>query len=272
MEDLDAASLDDVKAFFRTYYAPNNAVLSVVGDCRPGAGPRVGGQLLRRRSRPTRRSRRCRDMSLPPLLGDGAPRDGPGPRAAAADLLRVPRAGFGDHRLDALDLAGQILAGGKGTRLHRRLVRDERLAQDVAIFSLPFTGGASISVGWATVRPGVDLATVEAAYLEELERLGRELLTDDELARAKALTEADELGALAAGRGARGPAVDVRDAVRRPGPDQQLLPRYLSMTAEQIRDVAARGVPRRQPRRPDVRAGPQTAGRRRASDDREEAA
>ena len=52
-------------------------------------------------------------------------------------------------------------------------------------------------VGWATARPGVDIATVEAAYLEELEKLAAELPTDDEMARAKALTEADELGSLA---------------------------------------------------------------------------
>ena len=103
---------------------------------------------------------------------------------------------FGDRRLDALDIASQILAGGKGSRLHRRLVREERLAQDVAVFTLPFVGGASIYVGWATVRPGVEIAAAEAAYLDELERLATEPPTEDELARAKALTEADELGAL----------------------------------------------------------------------------
>ena len=58
MEDLDAASLEDVKAFFRTYYAPNNAVLSVVGDVDTAAARASGRALLRSASRPTRRSRR----------------------------------------------------------------------------------------------------------------------------------------------------------------------------------------------------------------------
>ena len=49
------------------------------------------------------------------------------------------------------------------------------------MFTLPFVGGASINVGWATVRPGVDIAAVEAAYLEELERLATEPPSDDEL-------------------------------------------------------------------------------------------
>ena len=103
---------------------------------------------------------------------------------------------FGDTRLDALDVASQILAGGKGSRLNRRLVRDEQIAQDVALFTLGFVGGASICAGWATVRPGIEVDRVEAAFLEELDRVAREPVTPDEIARAHALIEADELGAL----------------------------------------------------------------------------
>ena len=110
-------------------------------------------------------------MSLPPTLG-GEHRETvfdrvPLPRIHVA--FRAPV--FGDPRLDALDLAGQILAGGKGSRLNRRLVRDERIAQDVALFTLGFIGGASICAGWVTVRPGVDVGRVEAAFHEELARL-----------------------------------------------------------------------------------------------------
>ena len=136
------------------------------------------------------------DMSLPPMLGEER-------RETVPDRVPLPRVyfgfrapPFGDIRLDALEVAGQILAGGKGSRLYRRLVRDERIAQDVVAFVLGFIGGASIAAGWATVRPGVPVERVEAIYEEELERLGRELLTDDELARARALIETEELGAL----------------------------------------------------------------------------
>jgi predicted Zn-dependent peptidase len=108
--------------------------------------------------------------------------------------FRAPR--LGDPRFDALDVAAQILAGGKGSRLYRRLVRDEKIAQDVAFFLLGLVGGASIAAGQATVRPGVDLALVERAFEEELERLGREPVTDDELARAHSLIETYELEAL----------------------------------------------------------------------------
>jgi predicted Zn-dependent peptidase len=238
MEDLDAASLEDVKAFFATYYAPNNAVLSVVGDVDRaqvrGWADTYFGRVPANPAIPP-----LGDLSLPRLLGDER-------RETVEDNVPLPRIyfgfrapAFGDHRLDALDLAGQLLTGGKGSRIHRRLVREERLAQDVAMFTLPFTGGASVSVGWATVRPGVDVDTVERAYLEELDRLGREAPSDDELARAKALTEADELGALARVEERADRLSMYATLFDDPALINTMLPRYLSVTPEQIRAAAA---------------------------------
>jgi predicted Zn-dependent peptidase len=237
MEDLDAASLDDVKAFFATYYAPNNAVLSVVGDVDRAQvrawADRYFGPIPANPSIPP-----LGDLSLPPLLGEER-------RETVQDNVPLSRIyfgfrapAFGDHRLDALDLAGQLLTGGKGSRLHRRLVREERLAQDVAIFTLPFTAGASVSVGWATVRPGVDVETVERAYLEELDRLGNEAPSEDELARARALTEADELGALARVEERADRLSMYATLFDDPALINTMLPRYLSVTPEQVREVA----------------------------------
>src|SRR4029077_18624846 len=136
------------------------------------------------------------DLSLPLSLGGEV-------RETVYDRVPLPRVFvgfrapvFGDTRLDALDVAGQILAGGKGSRLNRRLVREERIAQDVALFTLGFVGGASLCAGWATVRPGVSVERVERAFHEEVDRLAVEPVSSDELARAFALIEADELGAL----------------------------------------------------------------------------
>ncbi len=237
MEDLDAASLEDVRAFFRTYYVPNNAVISVVGDCERAQvrawAERYFGPLAPNPSIPP-----LPDMTLPGIIGEER-------RETVADRVPLPRIYvgfrapvFGDRRLDALDLAGQLLAGGKGSRLHRRLVREERLAQDVAVFTLPFTGGASVCAGWATVRPGVDVAVVEAAYLEELEKLATEVPSDDELDRAKALTEADELGSLARVEERADRLSMYATLFDDPSLVNTLLPRYLSVTPEQIRDAA----------------------------------
>jgi predicted Zn-dependent peptidase len=178
-------------------------------------------------------------MSLPASIGGEI-------REIVPDRVPLPRIHwgfrgpiFGDPRLDALDLAGQILAGGKGSRLHRRLVREERIAQDVALFSMGLIAGASLTAGWATARPGVDLIRLETVFWEELEKLTKELVSDDELERAKALTEADELGALQRVDEKADRLSMYATLFDNPGMINEILPRYLSTTAEQIRDVCA---------------------------------
>jgi predicted Zn-dependent peptidase len=239
MEDLDAASVEDVSAFFRLHYAPNNAVLSVVGDVEPGQVrawvERYFGGIPANPELPAK----LPDMSLPPRIGREI-------REEVPDRVPLPRIhwGFrgplyGDHRLDALDLAGQILAGGKGSRLHRRLVREERLAQDVALFSMGLIAGASVTAGWATARPGVDLIQLETAFWEELEKIGKEPVSDDELERAKALTEADELGALQSVHEKADRLSMYATLFGKPEMINDILPRYLSTTADEIRAVCA---------------------------------
>ncbi len=238
MADLDAASIDDVSAFFQTYYAPNNAVLSIVGDVDTAAVrasvERFFGAIPGNPSIPP-----LGDLSLPPTLGTEI-------REIVEDRVPLPRIYFGfrapaygDHRLDALEVAGQILAGGKGSRLHRRLVRDERLAQDVALFTLGFIGGASVCAGWATVRPGVSVERVEAAFLEELERLAVEPVSADELARAFALIEADELGSLQRVEERADRLSMYATLFDDPALINEMLPRYLAVTPEAIIEVAA---------------------------------
>jgi zinc protease len=238
MEDLDAASLDDVKAFFQTYYAPNNAVLSVVGDVDTdevvASVERFFGGIPANSSIPA-----LRDLSLPPTLGHEI-------REVVNDRVPLPRiyVGFrapvyGDPRLDALEVAGQILAGGKGSRLHRRLVRDERIAQDVALFALGFVGGASVAAGWATVRPGIAVDRVEAAFHEEIERMAVEPVSEDELARARALIEADELGALQRVEERADRLSMYTTLFDRPALINEMLGRYLAVTADAILEVSA---------------------------------
>ncbi len=238
MEDLDAASIEDVSEFFRTYYAPNNAVLSVVGDVDPADirrwAERYFGGIPANDAIPP-----LGDLSLPPTIGGER-------RETVHDKVPLPRVyvGFrapvyGDTRLDALDIAAQVLAGGKGSRLHRRLVREERIAQDVALVALGFVGGASIAAGWATVRPGIPVERVEAALHEELERLGREPISDDELARARALIETEELAGLSRVEERADRLSMYATLFDDPELINRMLPRYLAVTADQIRDVAS---------------------------------
>jgi predicted Zn-dependent peptidase len=238
MEDLDAATLDDVIAFFRAWYAPNNCVLSIVGDVEVEAafaaadryfGPIPANPGIRQLPVPV----------LPPVIGSEVREVVPDrvPLARVHFGFRCPV--FGTAEFDALEIASQILAGGKGSRLHRRLVRELRLAQDVTAFTLPLVAGANIFAGWATVRPDADIDVVEREYLAELERMATELVSEDELARAHALIEAAELGAL-------GRTEELADRLSmyaalfdRPELVNEQLPRYLAVTAEDIRSVSA---------------------------------
>jgi predicted Zn-dependent peptidase len=117
-------------------------------------------------------------------------------------------------------------------------VREERIAQDIALFSLGFVGGASICAGWATVRPGVTVQRVEDAFTEELHRMTAEPPTDDELARAHALIETDELGALQRVEERADRVAMYATLFDDPDLINRMLGRYLSVTAERIRAVA----------------------------------
>jgi len=242
MEDLDAASLEDVSAFFRMHYAPNNAVLSVVGDFDPAEARasivRLFGPIAAASTAPP-----LPDTSLALSLGGEV-------REEVVDQVPLARiyVGFrapahGDPRLHALEVAGQILSGGKGSRLHRRLVREERIAQDAAFFVMGFVGGASIAAGWATVRPGVEAARVEAAYLEELDRLTREPVTDDELARARALVETEAVGALQRVEDRADQLSMYATLFDDPDRINRELAAYLAVSAEDIRAVCAETFP-----------------------------
>ncbi len=246
MEDLNAASVEDVISFFRTWYAPNNAVLSIVGDVDEeeahAATARYFGSIPPNPS-----------IQQPPLDAV-APTIGHETRQTVPDNVPLTRVHFGFRcppfgtpGFDALEVAGQILAGGRGSRLYRSLVRQQRIAQDVTAFGLPLVDGASFFGGWVTVRPDSDAETCERAYIEQLQRLVDEPVTADELARAGALIEASELGAL-------GRVEEVADRLSmhaalfdRPEIVNEQLARYLAVGADDIQSVA------RQVFRPDNR-------------------
>jgi predicted Zn-dependent peptidase len=237
MEDLDAASLEDVTSFFRTWYGPNNAVLTVAGDVDEGpafaAVGRFFGEIPPTPPLP--------EFRLPPT----ADQIGAEAREVVPDAVPLERVHFGfrmpaygSPEFDALEVGAQILAGGKGSRLYKRLVRDERLAQDVVAFALPLVSGHSIFAGWVTARPESDAAAVERVYLEELERLASEKVTDDELARAHALIESAELGALSRMEEVADRLSMFATYFDRPQLINEQLERYLAADADAIRSVA----------------------------------
>jgi predicted Zn-dependent peptidase len=238
MEDLDAASLDDVRAFFRTWYAPDNAVLSIVGDVEP-ARARAWVERYFGPIPPNGGVSRLEAAALPASLGGEV-------REAVLDQVPLPRVYFGfrapaipDRCLYALEIAAQVLAGGTGSRLHRRLVRDEQIAQDVALFVLPLVSGPSLVAGWATVRPESTPGSVEAAVMEELARMTVDPISTDELGRAQALIETEELAALQRVAERADRLSMWATLVGDPDEINRQLERYLAVTAEDVRAACA---------------------------------
>ncbi|MEO8625145.1 MAG: pitrilysin family protein, partial [Candidatus Limnocylindrales bacterium] len=239
MEDLDAATVDDVVTFFKTWYAPNNCVLSIAGDvdeeAAHAAAARYFGPIP------------ANPSIVQPAEDRIAPQIGVEMREVVPDAVPLTRVHFGfrcppfgSAEFDALEVASQILAGGRGSRLYRALVREGKMAQDVTAFGLPLVDGASFFGGWVTVRPDSDEETCETAFLEELQKLVDEPVTDDELARARALIEAAELGALSRVEEVADRLSMYAAMFNRPELVNEQLGRYLAVTAEQIQAVAAK--------------------------------
>jgi len=194
MEDLDAASLEDVEQFFRTYYAPNNAVLTLCGDFETAhALARIEhwfGEIPSGPPVPPIPG----VTELDPILGahvrEVVEQDISLPRVYVA--FRIPPYGAPDYYPAAV--AAQVLAWGKASLLYRRMVRELRVAQDVAAYAFPFVVGAAMLVIWTTARPGVTADALEDALTRELAALRDVGAADVE--RAVHLIEAHQLSDL----------------------------------------------------------------------------
>ena len=189
MEDLDAATLDDVARFFQTYYVPNNAVLTVAGDVDPEAAldavALYFGDIAPGASVPPVPGR----TELEPRLGatrrDHVVAEVPLPRLIMA--FRTPP--FSSDDFPVSEVCHALLGMGRASRLHRRLVRERRVAKSVMSYQYPLLTGASMLLTWATGYERTDLAELEAALAEEIEGL-REA-EQAEVDRAIALAETD---------------------------------------------------------------------------------
>jgi zinc protease len=193
MEDLDAATLEDVQEFFRTYYAPNNAVLTLCGDFEPAAARRLVeryfGPIPRGPEPPPLPGR----IRIEPQIGDEVRVVVPGavafPRVYLA--FRVPA--YGEDGFYAADVASHVLAAGKASRLYQTLVRNERLAQDIVSFTFPVVTGSAMMIFWATANPDVTPEQLETRMLLEIDALARGEVTEEEVTRAVTGIEARQV-------------------------------------------------------------------------------
>ena len=180
-EDLTAASADDVREFFRTYYTPNNLSLTIAGDIDPAEAKRLVEKYF---------------GGIPPGPAlDRPPRWVPSLQGEKIIETndRVPQErvyfawvspGFFEPGDADLELASTILTDGLSARLNKVLVYDKQLCSDTVSFQFTHEMIGAFLV-WATARPGVPLSQIEQVVTGEIARLAKDGPTPAELERAK---------------------------------------------------------------------------------------
>ena len=240
-EDLEAASVDDVKQFFSTWYDPANASLVVAGDFDPK----------------TTLEKVTKQFGAIPSRGKPKDPGAPGFDSNVTTLTQVVRETLQDdvelpkvilawqspkHFApgDAeLDLLSAILASGKASRLVQSLVYEQKLAQSVSASQSSGVLGSRYTVE-VIARPGVSLDKIEAAVDKELAKVRAERVTDEELARAKNGYESGFVRGLESVR-QRASILNLYEAeLGDPGFVQKDLERYRKATTDGIKEIAAR--------------------------------
>jgi zinc protease len=194
MEDLSAATVADVAAFFKTYYAPNNAVLTVVGDVKTSEVLEKARKYFERI--PSQPAPPPVDMTEPPQKEE---------RRQTIDdaLARLPRVDIVFHTPpalapddDALTVLANILASGRSSRMYDSVVRQRQLSAGVAVNAADTRGPGLFHVG-ATALPGKAIGDLEKAIYDEIEKIKTAPIAAWEIEKARNTWKRNQVNGLA---------------------------------------------------------------------------
>jgi len=239
MADLDAASLEDVKDFFRTWYDPDNATLAIVGDFDPAEALALVRKYF---------------GAFPPgppraQVRDWVPSLGRDVSVEMEDRVQLPRTYWTWHSVPlfspddaAMDVLAQVLGGGKTSRLYQQLVHRMQIAQDASAFhgSSQLSGVLQVVL---TPKPGRSLEDVEAAASAVIDEIVRDGITREELERTVTSIAADFIRSMENIGGFGGIADRMNLYAQHLGDPDRFrwdLDRYLGLTREQVREAARR--------------------------------
>lgn len=234
--DIEGWTLEDLQGYFRTYYAPNNATMLLVGDVTPAEAFALAEKYL---------APIPRQPAPPPVRAKEPPQ--PGERRVVirkegqVPLLQVVYhcGSAGDPDAETLDLLLSILASGESSRLYRRLVDSDRVAVDVGAYASDgFDPG--LAQFYITVSPEKGAAAAESSFVDEVHRLVRDGPTEQELAKARNIKLAGYWRALETING-KASALGHYEVFRG---DYRMLftapERYARVTRKQVQDLAGR--------------------------------
>ena len=238
-EDLVAATFEDVKDFFRTYYTPNNLSLVIAGDFEPAEAKRLVGKYFG--GIPAGPALDRPGRFVPSLSGekvvevsDRVPQE--------RVFVAWPTAPYFEKGDAELDLAAQILTDGLSSRLQKALVYDKPLCTNVSAFQASFEISGFFVVS-AMARPGVPLREVEGVITAEITRLAKSGPTAAELNRTKTKYEFEYVSGLERIGGFGGKADQLNKYniyLGDPGKLEADLGRYRSATLEDVRSAVSR--------------------------------
>jgi len=234
LEDLQAASMDDVKSFFRQYYVPNNAVLVIAGDFNEQQvrnwvqkyfGPIARGSNI---NRPNPAQPKL-DRVIRTVVEDNVPL-----QRRYIVWHSVPQYSADEP---ALDMLGFILSSGRSSRLQSNLIFGKEWAQQVGAFNSTNEIGGLFQIQ-ATARPGKPLDEIEEEINKEVERIKREGVTADELVRARNTMEAQSIFGMQTVLGKGSQIATYTGYLGKPDYFQADLDRYRRVTPADIQRVA----------------------------------
>ena len=182
MDDLNAASTEDVASFFQTYYAPNNAIMAVTGDVSTARVQELARKYFE--SIPPQPAPPPVDITQPPQNGERrlALEDGLARLPRLDVVYRIPSSLSADD--DAIDVLRLVLSGGRSSRLYENVVRQKQLAAAVTAFAFDSRGPRLLRIV-ATPTPGKSIDDLEAAIYAEIERMKTGPIADWEIEKAR---------------------------------------------------------------------------------------
>lgn len=195
MADLDAATVEDVQAFFRTYYAPDNAALVIVGDVKPVACLAKVRQYFE--SIPSQPAPPEPDMTEPAQAKEKRLTiEDPLARATRLDIgYHIPSAASPDY--DALTVLSSVLSSGTSSRFTQTIVRQKQLALQAFAGPMESRGpGLFRAIGILSPAPGKSAGDLEAAIYEEIDKVKTGRIEDWEIEKARNSARRSYLGGL----------------------------------------------------------------------------
>jgi predicted Zn-dependent peptidase len=235
MDDLNAASIDDVKEFFRIYYAPNNAVLVVTGDVEPANVLAKVKKYFGAISR----------QPAPPPVDVTEPEHDKERRKTITDALaRLPQVSAAYNTppgntpdVHALQVLGLVLSSGRSSRFYEHLVHDKQLAINV-FAGVQERRGPSLFRVVAVPRPGVKVEDLEKAIYDEIEAIKKDGITQQELDKVRTQFLRAQIQARSSSQGLANRIGTLTVFYNDPNLINTLFDQVSAVTAEQVKQAA----------------------------------